>query len=251
MEREAPIARPVFDSSKRSCGPIKFCFCQTYSRINMTLTCASRHNGIHFLNIWTWTAKSSEPKMFPAFWLVNTLCATTAYNFSTTQLPKVFRRWGAYAILTWECECASRIFAPQRRAIFDLSFNFRTRRFSGQNIRKKHCASRCFYLFARFDILSSYSLFSGSFSFLIFFLLTLSSLSVLAMLLHLSKVGSLTSEPPSSFNHLRISTNTFSTWVGLSCMTTSWSSSCPCIVPEWSQGCRNGMVKKYPKSSQT
>ena len=128
----------------------------------MTSTCASRHNGIHFLNIWTWTAKSSEPKMFPAFWLVNTLCATTAYNFSTTQLPKVFRRWGAYAILTWECECASRIFAPQRRAIFDLSFNFRTRRFSGQNIRKN-------------TVLHDVSTFSRA---LTFFLLTLSSLAL-------------------------------------------------------------------------
>ena len=192
----------------------------------MTLTCASRHNGIHFLNIWTWTAKSSEPKMFPAFWLVNTLCATTAYNFSTTQLPKVFRRWGAYAILTWECECASRIFAPQRRAIFDLSFNFRTRRFSGQNIRKK---TLCFTMFLPFRAL------------LTFFLLTLSSLALslfwssfywLSLLWVFSQCCCICPKsevwllnllrPSTIYEYLRILSPP---GCGLSCMTTSWSSS--------------------------
>ena len=31
------------------------------------------------------------------------LCATTAYTFSTTQLPKVLRTWCALHILTWKC----------------------------------------------------------------------------------------------------------------------------------------------------
>ena len=44
------------------------------------------------------------------------LRATTAFTFSTSQLPKVVRSWGVVYILT--SKCASRIFAPQRRALF-------------------------------------------------------------------------------------------------------------------------------------
>ena len=50
------------------------------------------------------------------FWLRNVLCATTACTFSTSQLPKVVRTCCVLYILTWKC--ASRIFAPQRRARF-------------------------------------------------------------------------------------------------------------------------------------
>ena len=117
--------------------------------------------------------------MFCTFWLRNVLRATTACTFSTSQLLKVVRSWGALYILTWKCvrtttvctfrhrklpkvfrswgalyiltwKCASRhngvhffdiatsksvpklrsflhfdlemCFAPQRRAIFHLSF---------------------------------------------------------------------------------------------------------------------------------
>ena len=88
--------------------------------------------------------KWSENGVFCTFWLRNVLRATTACTFSTSQLPKVVRRWGALYILTWKC--ASRhngvhffdistsksgptlrcfvhfdlemCFAPQRRALF-------------------------------------------------------------------------------------------------------------------------------------
>ena len=88
--------------------------------------------------------KWSENGVFCTFWLGNVLRATTACTFSTSQLPKVVRRWGVLYILTWKC--ASRhngvhffdistsksgptlrcfvhfdlemCFAPQRRALF-------------------------------------------------------------------------------------------------------------------------------------
>ena len=92
------------------------------------------------LNFQKW----SEPLVFCTFWLRNVLRATTACTFSTSQLPKVVRRWGVLYILT--SKCASRhngvhffdistsksgptlvcfvhfdlemCFAPQRRALF-------------------------------------------------------------------------------------------------------------------------------------
>ena len=148
----------------------------------LTSKCASRHNGVHFFD----TFSTSEPpkvvrtpgvlyiltcfemcfapqrralfrhhnfqkwsgaEAFCTFWLGNVLRATTACTFSTSQLPKVVRRWGVLYILT--SKCASRhngvhffdiatsksgprmvcfvhfdfkmCFAPQRRAIFHLS----------------------------------------------------------------------------------------------------------------------------------
>ena len=103
----------------------------------LTSKCASRHNGVHFFDIST---SKSRP---------NLVCflhfdATTACTFSTSQLPKVVRRWCILCILT--SRCASRhnsvhffnirtsksganmwcfvhfdfemCFAPQRRALF-------------------------------------------------------------------------------------------------------------------------------------
>ena len=92
------------------------------------------------LNFQKW----SENGVFCTFWLQSVLRATTACTFSTSQLPKVVRRWGVLYILTWKC--ASRhngvhffnistsksgptlrcfvhfdlemCFAPQRRALF-------------------------------------------------------------------------------------------------------------------------------------
>ena len=91
--------------------------------------------------------KWSGPGVFCTFSLGNVLRATTACTFSTSQLPKVVRRWGVLYILTWKR--ASRhngvhffdiitsksgpnlvcfvhfdlemCFAPQRRAIFHRS----------------------------------------------------------------------------------------------------------------------------------
>ena len=140
----------------------------------LTSKCASRHNGVHFFDIWTSKSgprpsvfntfdlemcfapqrralfrhlnfqKWSDAEVFCTFWLGNVLRATTACTFSTSQLPKVVRRWGVLYILTWKC--ASRhngvhffdistsksgptlrcfvhfdlemCFAPQRRALF-------------------------------------------------------------------------------------------------------------------------------------
>ena len=92
------------------------------------------------LNLQKWSVHG----VFCTFWLRNVLRATTAYTFSTSQLPKVVREWCALCILTWKC--ASRhngvhffdistsksgprmvcfvhfdfemCFAPQRRALF-------------------------------------------------------------------------------------------------------------------------------------
>ena len=59
-------------------------------------------NGVHFfrqLNFQKW----SEAEVFCTFWLRNVLRATTACTFSTSQLPKVVRRWGVLYIVTWKC----------------------------------------------------------------------------------------------------------------------------------------------------
>jgi len=47
--------------------------------------------------------KCSEVGMFCTCLLRNLLRATTACAFSTSQLPKVFRTWGDWYILTWKC----------------------------------------------------------------------------------------------------------------------------------------------------
>ena len=95
------------------------------------------------LNFQKW----SGPGVFCTFSLGNVLRATTACTFSTSQLPKVVRRWGVLYLFT--SKCASRhngvhffgiatsksgpelrcfvpfdlqmCFAPQRRATFHLS----------------------------------------------------------------------------------------------------------------------------------
>ena len=102
----------------------------------LTWKCASRHNGVHFFEIWTSKSaptmvcfvhfdfqmcfapqrralfrdlnfqKWSENGVFCAFWLGNVLRATTACAFSTSQLPKVLRPWCVLCILT--SKCASR-----------------------------------------------------------------------------------------------------------------------------------------------
>ena len=187
----------------------------------LTSKCASFHNSVHFrhLNSQKW----SEPGVLCTFWLGNVLRATTAYTFSTSELPKVVRTWCALYILTWKC--ASRhngvhffdiwtpksgpsmvcfvhfdfevCFAPQRRALFRhlnsqkwsehavfrtfwlgnalrattactfssliwpagsalaalASLFFSTLR--SHKSLEKHCFSRLCYLFAHLDLLSS------------------------------------------------------------------------------------------------
>ena len=55
----------------------------------LTWKCASRHNGVHFFDIST--SRSGPRMVFCTFSLGNVLRATTAYTFSTPQLPNVVR----------------------------------------------------------------------------------------------------------------------------------------------------------------
>ena len=51
------------------------------------------------LNFQKW----SEREALYTFWLQNVLRATTAYTFSTSQLPKMVRGWCVLYILIWKC----------------------------------------------------------------------------------------------------------------------------------------------------
>ena len=98
-----------------------------------TSKCASRHNGVHFFDIWTSKSgarlkcfvyfhfemcfapqrralfrhlnlqKWCEAQVFCTFSLRNVLRATTACTFLTSHLPKVVRPWCALHILTSKC----------------------------------------------------------------------------------------------------------------------------------------------------
>ena len=132
--------------------------------------------------------KWSEPLVFLTFWLRNVLRATTACTFSTSQLPKVVRRWGVLYILTWKC--ASRHNGVQL-FISHLPRWLRTRCFSEPTFRPSrapnHLKNTVFRDFPTFSHIC------------IFFLLTLSLLSASALLCFSSVhiVGSLTSKLPS------------------------------------------------------
>ena len=168
----------------------------------LTLKCASRH--VHFLNISTSKSEMCFAPQRPA-------------PFSTSQLLKVLRTWGVFIFFT--CKCASRhngvhffgistsksgpnmvcfvrfdfemCFAPQRRATFHLSSDhmavdppLKRAYFSTLRSHKsleKHSLLRLSYLFAHLDLLSS-----ETFSFLIFFLLLFSSLTLRISAFHLS-----------------------------------------------------------------
>ena len=196
----------------------------------LTWKCASRHKGVHFLNLST--SKSAlnlvcfvhfdldmcfapqrrplfQPLNFQkwsgagvlcTFWLGNVLRATTACTFSASQLPKVRCTWCSLCILTWKC--ASRHNGVQF-FISHLASWLRTRRFSDPvfdppepQITGK---TRLSYLFVHLHLLSSHS-FSSLISLLIFF----SSLTLPTSAfppVHI--VGSLTSKLPSNiFLHM-------------------------------------------------
>ena len=102
----------------------------------LTWKCASRHNGVHFFDIWTSKngpcmvcfvhfdfemcfapqrralfrhlnfQKRSENGVFYTFWLRNVLRATTPCTFSTSQLPKVVR--SPQFLTHFTSKCASR-----------------------------------------------------------------------------------------------------------------------------------------------
>ena len=135
------------------------------------------------------------------FWLGNVLRTTTAYTFSTSQLPKVVLDWCVLYLLTWTG--ASRHNGVQF-FISHLVRWLRTRRFSQPAFRpagatnhwKKHNDLRLSYLFAHLHLLSS-----RSFSSLIFSLLLFSSLTLSASAFPFVQiVVSLTSKLPSIIN---------------------------------------------------
>ena len=130
----------------------------------LTWKYASRHNGVHFFDIST-SRKLSDVGAFCAFWLGNVLCATTACIFSTSQLPKVVRRWCVLYILTWKC--ASRHNGVQF-FISHLARWLRTRCFSEPTFRPS-CARN----HRKNRVIRDFSTFSRT---CIFFLLTLSLL---------------------------------------------------------------------------
>ena len=182
----------------------------------LTWKCASRHNGVHFLDISTSKSgprmvcfvhfhfemcfapqrralfrhlnfqKWSGPDVFCTFWLGNVLRATTACTFSTLQLPKVVRRWGVLYIFTWKC--ASR-HNGVHFFISHLASWLRTRRFSEPTFRPsgatnhwKNTVFRDFPTFSRICIFFLLTL-----SLLIFFLLIfLFSLPLPCSAFHLS-----------------------------------------------------------------
>ena len=161
--------------------------------------------------------KCSEAEVFCTFWLGNVLQATTACTFSTSQLPKVLRAWCALCMLTSKCPSrhkgvhffnistsksgprtvcfvhfAFEICASRHKGVHffisHLASWLRTRRFSEPTFRpsgathhwKNTVFSRLSYLFAHLDLLSS-----ETFSFVIFFLLPFSSLTLPISAFHL------------------------------------------------------------------
>ena len=166
----------------------------------MTSKCASRHNGVHFFDIWTsksganmWCfvhldfemcfapqrralfrhlnlQKWSEAGVFCTFSLGNVLRATTACNCSSLIWPA----GSAPAAL------ASLLFDPPEPQIIE-----------------KHSVSRLSYLFAHLHLLSSDSFSSA----LLSSNLSLLSASALLCFSSVHTVGSLTSKPPSTNQH--------------------------------------------------
>ena len=168
----------------------------------LTWKCASRHNGVHFFDISTSKSgpklrcfvhfdlemcfapqrralfrhrnfqKSSDAEVLCTCWLGNVLRATTACTFSTSQLPKVVRRWGVLYLLTWKC--ASRHNGVQF-FIAPVTSWLRTRRFSEPTFRPswatnhwKNTVFRDFPTFSRICIFFLLTLSLLIFSLLIF-----------------------------------------------------------------------------------
>ena len=134
----------------------------------LTSKCALRHNGVHFFDIST-SKSAPRPRCFVhfhfemcfvpqrralfghlnfqkwsgagafcTFWLRNVLRATTACTFSTSQLPKAVRHWGALYILA--SKCASR-HTGARFFISHLARWLHTRRFSEPTFRPSGATS--------------------------------------------------------------------------------------------------------------
>ena len=177
-----PTPAIVFGNARK---PLRFA--HFLARCRIPCACHAKPH----LNVQKW----SEHLVLCTFWFGNVLRATTACAFSTSQLPKVLRRWSACAfwlgnVLRAATACTFQhldfqewsetisfytfhfemCFAPQRCAIFHLSSGEPTfRPLRSHKSLEKHSVSRLSYLFAHLHLLSS-----ASFSSLIFFLLLFS-----------------------------------------------------------------------------
>ena len=154
----------------------------------LTWKCASRQNGVHFfdlfrhLNYYSTTKSGPTLVCFVHFDLEMCFCATTACTFSTSQLPKVVRRWCVLCFLTWKCASRHNGDGSAPTALASLLIDPPEL----QTIGKTQClatflpfrapAPSCFWLFLFSDLLSSDSFSSLIFSSLSLSLLTLSLL---------------------------------------------------------------------------
>ena len=162
----------------------------------------SRHNGVHFFDIWTSKSgprppvfytfdfemcfapqrrallqhldfqKCSEAEVCCTFWLRNVLRATTACTFLTSQLPKVVRDRQFFTLLT--LKCASRhngvqfFIAPVASWLRTRRFSELTFRPSGATNHWKNTVFRDFPTFSRICIFCLLTLSLLIFSLLIF-----------------------------------------------------------------------------------
>ena len=141
--------------------------------------------------------KWSAPLVFLTFWLGNVLRATTAWAFSTSQLPKVVRAWfctfwlGNVLRASTACNFSSLLWpaGSALAALASLLFDPPEPQINTQ----KHNESWLSYLFAHLHLLSSYS-FSST---LLSSDLSLLSASALLCFSSVYIVGSLTSKLPS------------------------------------------------------
>ena len=151
------------------------------------------------LNFQKW----SEPLVFLTFWLPNLLRATTACTFSTSQLPKVLRRWGFLYILTWKCASRhngvhfSSLIWPAGSAPAALARAYFLILRSPKSLEKQ-----CFATFLPFRTSASSFFWLFLFSDLLSSNLSLLSASALLCFSSVHIVGSLTSKLPSiTINH--------------------------------------------------
>ena len=98
----------------------------------LTSKCASRHNGVHFFSIWTSKSGPTPSVSFFTFDLKMYFVPRWRAFFSTSELPKVVRRWCVVCILTWKS--ASRHNGVQF-FISHLASWLRTRSFSKPTFR--------------------------------------------------------------------------------------------------------------------
>ena len=118
-------ARQFFNIRTYQSGPNTPCF--VHFDLQMCFS-PQRRTIFEHLNFKKWSRTLS----FLTFLLPNVLFATAAYNFSTSELPKVVQTCGVLYILT--CKCAFRHSGVQF-LISPLSTDLRTRRFNRPTFR--------------------------------------------------------------------------------------------------------------------